>query len=75
VNIRTKKGNALQETESALAWQKSTRCDNNQCVEIARITAGVVIRDSTRPDGGLLRFSRRDWESFVAGLSADRRSS
>jgi Domain of unknown function (DUF397) len=39
-------------------------------VEVASIDGGVAIRDSKQPDGPILRFTRAEWDAFVAGVRA-----
>jgi hypothetical protein len=51
----------------ALHWLKSQRCGGaDQCVEIAWDPEGVHVRDSKNPDGPTLRFTRIEWDTFVA---------
>lgn len=57
---------------SALVWRRSQRCDNGHCVEFAQLAVGVALRDSTRPDGPMLRFTQHDWHHFLADLRAGR---
>jgi hypothetical protein len=59
--------------DATLVWQKSQRCDNAACVEVATLATGVALRDSSIPGGPVLTFSKHDWASFVAGLRAGRR--
>lgn len=43
------------------AWRKSSRSgQDGQCVELARLTDGVAVRDSKNPDGPVLRFGRAE---------------
>jgi|1185.fasta_scaffold511100_2 predicted secreted Zn-dependent protease len=56
----------------ALAWQRSDFCGNGACVEVASAATGVIlVRDSKDPDGPKLRFTRAEWDAFVAGIKAD----
>lgn len=49
-------------------WFKSSRSSGNgQCVEIAHLDGGVAVRDSKDPSGPVLRFTRSEWEAFIAG--------
>ncbi|MFJ1564419.1 DUF397 domain-containing protein [Streptomyces erythrochromogenes] len=58
---------------SAATWRKSS-CSNGtggDCVEVADGLAGLVpVRDSTRPDGGVVMVSAAAWGPFVALLRA-----
>jgi hypothetical protein len=51
---------------SAGEWFKSTYCTQNGCVEVA--LGGVTVRDSKNPDGPALRFTRAEWDAFLAGV-------
>ncbi|MFI0468118.1 DUF397 domain-containing protein [Saccharopolyspora sp. 5N102] len=51
------------------AWRKSSRSNTAaNCVEVARRDAGVVVRDSKDPGGGVLVFSAARWADFVGGF-------
>jgi hypothetical protein len=53
-------------------WHKPTRSGPaGNCVE-ARFVDGVVeVRNSNQPDAGLVRFSRPEWETFLAAVEVD----
>jgi len=54
-----------------LNWRKST-CSGEgggNCVEIAPIPTGTVIRDSKNPTGPALRFPSAAWRVFLTDLS------
>lgn len=54
-----------------LSWRKSSRpCGNGACVEVARTTNSVFLRDSEDPTGPLLAFSKGEWAAFVCGIKA-----
>ncbi|MFE5866456.1 DUF397 domain-containing protein [Streptomyces virginiae] len=56
---------------SAATWRKSTYSNGTggDCVEVADGLAGVVpVRDSKRPDGGVVVVSAAAWGPFVAAL-------
>lgn len=59
----------LKESHSA-AWQRSRFCSDNACVEAAAFDGDILVRDSKNPDGPALRFTREEWSSFLAGVSA-----
>ena len=52
---------------SHAVWYKSSRSGGNggNCVEVANLDDAVAVRDSKRPDNGLLIFNRADWTAFV----------
>jgi hypothetical protein len=56
--------------EQNIGWLKSKRCDSNTCVEVALIGQEVALRDSKDPSGPVLRFTRQEWNAFVAGVEA-----
>lgn len=51
-------------------FTKSSWSKNNPktCVEVARKTEGVAVRDSKNPDGSTLFFSNEEWDAFVKGV-------
>jgi hypothetical protein len=54
----------------AAKWRKSRHSNpSGNCVEMARLPGGrVAVRDSHRPDGPALLFSRAAWERFLRGV-------
>ncbi|MFE6907134.1 DUF397 domain-containing protein [Streptomyces erythrochromogenes] len=55
----------------AVIWRKSSYSsgDGGNCVEVADGLSGVVpVRDSKRPDGGVVVVSAAAWGPFVAAL-------
>lgn len=54
-----------------LNWRKSTYSGegDGNCVEIAPIPTGTVIRDSKNPTGPALRFPSAAWRVFLTDLS------
>jgi hypothetical protein len=56
---------------SQVVWRTSSRsASNNNCVEVANDPGGgaVLVRDSKRPDGGMLAFPADQWGGFTATL-------
>ncbi|MER7730958.1 DUF397 domain-containing protein [Streptomyces erythrochromogenes] len=56
---------------SKAVWRTSTYTngDNGDCVEVADGLSGMVpVRDSKRPDGGVVVVSAAAWGPFVAAL-------
>ncbi|UUY48838.1 DUF397 domain-containing protein [Streptomyces yangpuensis] len=56
---------------SKAVWRTSTYTngDNGDCVEVADGLTGVVpVRDSKRPDGGVVMIGAAAWGPFVAAL-------
>ncbi|MFB7170077.1 DUF397 domain-containing protein [Streptomyces sp. NPDC056254] len=57
----------------AARWRTSiySSGDGGDCVEVADGLAGIVpVRDSKRPDGGVVVVSAAAWAPFVAALRA-----
>jgi hypothetical protein len=58
---------------SSLRWYKSS-LSNNQggaCVEVADLPDGSrAVRDSKHPEGAMLRFTPREWRSFVTNVKS-----
>ncbi|WP_250214128.1 DUF397 domain-containing protein [Acrocarpospora catenulata] len=54
------------------AFTKSTYsgADNNNCVEVAFVLDEILVRDSKDRRGPVLRFTRSEWEAFLAGTRA-----
>jgi hypothetical protein len=54
----------------AAKWRKSRHSNpSGDCVEMARLPGEqVAVRDSHRPDGPALVFTRAAWERFLHGL-------
>lgn len=52
-----------------LSWNRSSYCSDSACVETAGDGPTILLRNSTNPDV-TLRFSRKEWELFVADLRA-----
>lgn len=54
-----------------LRWFKSTRsASNGACVETAKVTDGVAVRDSKDPHGPILRFDNNAWSNFISQVKA-----
>jgi hypothetical protein len=54
-----------------LAWRKSSLCAGGECVEVAQRSSVIVVRDSSRPQSGILQLNADAWRSFIAGIKAD----
>jgi hypothetical protein len=52
-------------------WRKSSRSNGNggnNCVEVAMLHNGIVVRHSLDPAGAVLVFSPDEWDAFTAGV-------
>uniref|UniRef100_UPI000780F045 DUF397 domain-containing protein n=1 Tax=Herbidospora sakaeratensis TaxID=564415 RepID=UPI000780F045 len=58
---------------SGAVFRKSTYSGaaNPNCVEVAFVCDGVLVRDSKDRLGAVLRYTRDEWTAFVAGVKAD----
>jgi hypothetical protein len=51
------------------AWRKSSYSSpSGNCVEAAKLTGGVALRDSRFPDGPALVFAGAAWAVFLRGV-------
>jgi hypothetical protein len=52
-----------------VTWRKSSVSGNGDgdCVEIAFVADGVLVRHSRNPSGPVLSFTRSEWRAFLAG--------
>jgi hypothetical protein len=51
-----------------MRWYKSSRsAGNGECVEVAMVDGGVLVRDSKNP-GSMLWFGSREWRGFVGSV-------
>jgi hypothetical protein len=58
-----------------ISWRKSSfSTGQNDCVEVARTPAAVLVRDSKNPGGGHLAVTARTWESLIAAIKHDCRA-
>lgn len=55
-------------TKPQHTWRKSSRSDDGNCVEVAFADDAVLTRDSKDPDGMVLQFAPRQWQSFVTDI-------
>jgi hypothetical protein len=51
-------------------WRKSSYSSNGgaDCVEAATASGVILVRDTTRRDGGTLEFNAEAWAKFTADL-------
>jgi hypothetical protein len=53
-------------------WHKPTRSGvESNCVEARFVDEVVEVRNSNHPDAGLVRFTRSEWETFLAAVEVD----
>ena len=61
----------MHRTQSELTWRKSSYSGANgsNCVEVAELPGGGrAVRNSKRPDAGLVEYTRDEWDAFIAGV-------
>jgi len=52
-------------------WKKSSFSEGGgECVEVAMVEGGVLVRDSKNPAGPSLWFSSLEWIAFLYGVLA-----
>lgn len=53
-------------------WRKSSRSGNGggDCVEVGKSAGVVLVRDTKRRDGGVLRFSAVAWRGFTGDVKS-----
>jgi hypothetical protein len=49
-------------------WRKSTRSQDTNCLEVAVVDGGVLLRDTKNPDSLTLAIPADQWRAFVAGV-------
>jgi hypothetical protein len=54
------------------AWRTAKASGTSECVEVARFSEVVGVRDSKRPGGAILKVSPDAWLRFVSGLKEAR---
>ena len=54
----------------SLVWRKPSRsgASGDNCVEVAVVPEGVLVRDSKDPAGPMLAVSPAEWRTFLADL-------
>ncbi len=56
-----------------LTWHKSSHSGtDDNCVEVAGLRGGRVVRDGKNPSGPMLRCSENEWQEFIGGVKGDR---
>ena len=51
------------------AFRRSSRCEATNCVEVATMSDGAIVRNSTTPDTQI-SFDAASWRGFIAGVTA-----
>jgi hypothetical protein len=52
-------------------WRKSSYSGGGKdCVEVADVGSGALVRDSKQPELGHLAFATAEWHTFVSSLKA-----
>jgi len=55
--------------EQKIVFRKSSfsGVTRNLCVEVATLSDGVLVRNSTQPDS-ILKFTLDEWQAFLSGV-------
>jgi Domain of unknown function (DUF397) len=53
---------------SVPTWVRSGRCESSGCVEVAFVGEEIAVRNSTQPDGPVVRFTKDEWRAFLGGV-------
>jgi Domain of unknown function (DUF397) len=57
----------------SLTWRKaSASTANGDCVEVAQVPGGVLVRDSKDPDGDVLTVGSAAWHLLLEGIRKER---
>jgi hypothetical protein len=60
-------------SDEGITWRKASRSNaGNNCVEIARTTAGYLIRDSKDPAGARLAVDPDSWAMLMSDIRSGR---
>jgi hypothetical protein len=57
--------------ERELDWRTSTRSAQSDCVEVAFVDDGVLVRDSKDRSGPVLEFTTEQWRGFLRHLTSE----
>jgi hypothetical protein len=49
-------------------WRISSACDGGTCIGVARQGDFIIIGNTGSPQDGVSRFTRQEWEAFLAGV-------
>ena len=49
-------------------WRIASQCESGGCVGVARHEDFVVIGNSSDPEAPVSRFTRQEWQAFIAGV-------
>ncbi|MGF7238153.1 MAG: DUF397 domain-containing protein [Frankia sp.] len=64
--------NELRVNQSALgdrpSWRKSSASGSGNCVEVAFVDSGILVRNSRDPQGPVAKFSPVGWDAFLSGI-------
>ena len=53
-----------------LEWRRSSRCDGGACIEVGKLDAMIIIRDTGEPGHTPLVVSQNVWQVFVSRIQA-----
>jgi Domain of unknown function (DUF397) len=53
-----------------VTWRKSSASTTSNCVEVAIIRSGALVRDTKDRAGAVLSFTKDEWAAFLSGVRA-----
>jgi hypothetical protein len=54
--------------DQSIEWHRARGCDSGSCTEVAYADGAYLVRNSTDPDGPILRFTPDEWAVFAQGV-------
>jgi len=60
----------MAEIDHEPEWRKSSRSGASNCVEVAIVSATVLVRDSKNPNGSPLSFTHEQWTTFLESIKS-----
>jgi hypothetical protein len=62
---------SIEESPEDVRWRRSTKCDDDDCLEVAFPRQGtVLVRHSSHPEGPVIELTTAEWDAFLGGVMA-----
>lgn len=55
----------MESRKLLVAWRKSTKSIDGNCVEVSATADHVLVRNSQDPNGPVLAFTREEWNGLL----------